>query len=127
MIELVCNSQQNKAKRCASAVIHSGGRQILATCGMIFETLCVFAQISDRKKRNLETAKIARKYLWIPSIVLEQTSFRMTENPGARIRPIFEGRKGPRGIFFKGKRRPIEYQYKFAYPECSAIKTYQCI
>ena len=34
---------------------------------MIFETLCVFAQISERKKRNLETAKIARKYLWIPS------------------------------------------------------------
>ena len=67
MIELVCNSQQNKAKRCASAVIHSGGRQIRATCGMIFETLCVFAQISERKKRNLETAKIARKYLWIPS------------------------------------------------------------
>jgi hypothetical protein len=67
MIELVCNSQQNKAKRCASAVIHSGGRQIRLTCGMIFETLCVFAQISDRKKRNLETAKIARKYLWIPS------------------------------------------------------------
>ena len=68
MIELVCNSQQNKAKRCASAVIHSRGRQIQRTCGMIFETLCVFAQISDRKKRNLETAKIARKYLWIPSI-----------------------------------------------------------
>ena len=67
MIELVCNSQQNKAKRCASAVIHSGGRQIRLTCGMIFETLCVFAQISERKKRNLETAKIARKYLWIPS------------------------------------------------------------
>jgi hypothetical protein len=69
MIELVCNSQQNKAKRCASAVIHSGGRQIRLTCGMIFETLCVFAQISERKKRNLETAKIARKYLWIPSNV----------------------------------------------------------
>jgi hypothetical protein len=71
MIELVCNSQQKKAKRCASAVIHSGGRQIRATCGMIFETLCVFAQISDRKKRNLETAKIARKYLWIPSITTQ--------------------------------------------------------
>ena len=70
MIELVYNSQQNKAKCCASAVIHSGGRQIRATCGMIFETLCVFAQISDRKKRNLETAKIARKYLWIPSIIV---------------------------------------------------------
>ena len=66
MIELVCNSQQKKAKRCASAVIHSGGRQIRRTCGMIFETLCVFAQISERKKRNLETAKIARKYLWKP-------------------------------------------------------------
>ena len=39
-------------------------------------------------------------------------------------------KRNPRFIFFKGKRRPnrtIEYQYKFEYPECSTIKTYQCI
>lgn len=57
MIELVCNSQQNKAKRCASAVIHSGGRQIQATCGMIFETLRVFAQISEEKGTDFDNPR----------------------------------------------------------------------
>ncbi len=71
MIELVCNSQQNKAKRCASTAIHFEDRQIRATCGMTFAGITPFSHIFDRKKWNFWTAKIARKYLWIPSIFSE--------------------------------------------------------